>query len=93
VKTQKILNELREDFNKIESETMETIKKEINEIKKIAQDMKEEFNKHMKSLRKKNQTEILEIKSSLNQIKNTTSTNEIHGIIRDYFEKLYSNKL
>jgi hypothetical protein len=23
----------------------------------------------------------------------TTNTKEIHGIIRDYFEKLYSNKL
>jgi uncharacterized coiled-coil protein SlyX len=36
-KTQKQLNELREDFNKLQSETMETIKKVICEIKKTAQ--------------------------------------------------------
>jgi hypothetical protein len=33
-KTQKQLNELREDFNKLQSETKETIINEIYEIKK-----------------------------------------------------------
>jgi hypothetical protein len=35
-KTQKQLNEGREDFNKLQSEIKETIKKEIYEIKKAA---------------------------------------------------------
>jgi hypothetical protein len=70
-KTQKQLNELREDFNKFQSETKETIKKEIYERKKITQVMEEEFNKDMENLRKKNQIETLEIKSLLNQIKYT----------------------
>jgi protein subunit release factor A len=55
-KTQKQLNELRENFDKYQSETKETIKKEIYETKKTTQDMKEEFNKDMENLRKKNQT-------------------------------------
>jgi predicted RNase H-like nuclease (RuvC/YqgF family) len=54
-KTQKQLNELREDFGKLQSETKDTIKKEICEIKKTTQDMKEEFNKDKEYLRKKNQ--------------------------------------
>jgi uncharacterized membrane-anchored protein YhcB (DUF1043 family) len=60
----KQLNELREDFNKHQSETKDIIKREIYEIKKTTQNIKEESNKDMKNLRKKNQTEILEIKSS-----------------------------
>jgi hypothetical protein len=38
--TQKQLNELREDFIKLQSETKETIKKEIYEIEKTEQDMR-----------------------------------------------------
>jgi hypothetical protein len=38
--TQKQLNELREDFIKLQSETKETIKKEIYEIKKTEQDIR-----------------------------------------------------
>jgi ferritin-like metal-binding protein YciE len=52
-KTQKQLNELREDFNRLPNETKENIKKEIYKIKMIAQDIKEEFNKDVKNLRKK----------------------------------------
>jgi arginine decarboxylase-like protein len=70
-KTQKQLSEFREDFNKLQSDTKETIKKVIYEIKKTTQDMKKEFNKDRLNLRTKNQTETLEIKSSSNQIKNT----------------------
>jgi hypothetical protein len=69
VKTQKQLNELREDFNKLQSGIKETIKKKIYEIKKTTQNVKQEFNKDMENLKKKNQIETLEIKSSLNQIK------------------------
>jgi succinylglutamate desuccinylase len=61
-KTQKQLNELREDFNKHPSETKDTIKRQIYEIKKTTQNIKEELNKDMENLRKKNQTEILETK-------------------------------
>jgi hypothetical protein len=43
-RTQKQLNELREDFVKLQNETKETIKKiYIYEIQKITQDMKEKF--------------------------------------------------
>jgi hypothetical protein len=53
VKTQKQLSELREDFNKLQSETKETIKKkEVHQIRKTTQDMKEEFNKDIANLRK-----------------------------------------
>jgi chromosome segregation ATPase len=53
-KTQKQLNYLKEDFNKLQNETKKIIKKrEINEIKKTAKDMKEEFNKEIERLRKK----------------------------------------
>jgi hypothetical protein len=51
-KTQKQLNELRVDGNKHQSETKETIKKEINEIK-TTKDMKGELNKDMENLRKR----------------------------------------
>jgi chromosome segregation ATPase len=72
-KTQKQLNELKEDFNKCLNKTKIT-EKEINEIKKTAQDMREKFNKDMESLRQNNQTESLEIRSSLSQIKNTVES-------------------
>jgi hypothetical protein len=63
---QKWLNKLREDFNKHQSETNETIKEETYEIKKT-QEMKE--HKDVESLRKKKQTEILDIKSPFSQTK------------------------
>jgi hypothetical protein len=69
-KTKKQMNELRQDFNKHQNETKDTIKREIHELKMITQNIKEELNKDMENFRKKNQTEILEIKSSLSQIKN-----------------------
>jgi molecular chaperone DnaK (HSP70) len=49
----KQLNELREDFNKHQSETKDIIKREIYEIKKTTQNIKEELNKDMENLRKK----------------------------------------
>jgi type I site-specific restriction endonuclease len=67
--TQKQINELREDFNKHQSETKGTIKTEIDELKMTTQNIKEELNKDMENIRKKNQTEILEIRSPFSQIK------------------------
>jgi hypothetical protein len=52
-KTQKQINELREDFNKHQSETKDTIKKEIYELNMTTQNIKE-LNKDMENLRKKN---------------------------------------
>jgi hypothetical protein len=40
---------------------------------------------------RKQQTQISKIRNKKGEI--TTSTKEIQGIIRDYFENLYSNKL
>jgi hypothetical protein len=50
---------------------MDTIKKEIYELKMSTQNIKELLNKDMENLRKKNQTEILKIKSPFSQTKNT----------------------
>jgi inorganic triphosphatase YgiF len=69
-KTQKQINELREDFNKHQSETKVTIKREIYELKITTQNIKEEL-KNLDNLRKKKQTEIPEIKSPFRQTKNT----------------------
>jgi type I site-specific restriction endonuclease len=51
--TQRQINELREDFNKHQSETKDTIKKEIYELNMTTQNIKE-LNKDMENLRKKN---------------------------------------
>jgi chromosome segregation ATPase len=69
-KTQKQINELTEDFNKHQSETKNTIKRGIYELKMTTQNIKEKLNKVMENLRKKNQTEILEMKSLFSQTKN-----------------------
>jgi SET domain-containing protein len=69
--TPKQVKELREDFNKHQSETKDTIKREIHELKRTTQIIKEELNKDMENLRRKTQTEILEIKSPYSQAKNT----------------------
>jgi 23S rRNA A2030 N6-methylase RlmJ len=55
-------NELREDFNKHQSERKNTIKKGIDKLKMKTQNIKEELNKYMENLRKKKETKILEIK-------------------------------
>jgi hypothetical protein len=52
-KTHKQIKELREDFNKHQTETKETIKREIYELKRTTQNVKEELNKHMENFRKK----------------------------------------
>jgi hypothetical protein len=64
-KTPKIKNmrRHREDLNKHQHETKDTIKRELHELKGKTQIIKEELNKDLESIRKKNQTEILEIKS------------------------------
>jgi hypothetical protein len=61
--TQKQKKEIREDFNKHQSETKDTIKREILELKRTTQIIKQELSKDMENLRKKNQTKILEIKN------------------------------
>jgi hypothetical protein len=58
-------------FHKHQSETKDTIKREIHELKRTTQIVKEELNKDMENLRRKNQTEMLEIKSPYSQTKNT----------------------
>jgi hypothetical protein len=59
---QKQIKELREDFNKHQSETKDTIKREMHELKRTTQTIKEELNKNMENLTRKKQTEILKIK-------------------------------
>jgi hypothetical protein len=66
-KTQKQIK----DFSKHESETKDTVKREIYELMMTAQNIKEELSKDMENLREKNQTDILEIKSPFSQTKNT----------------------
>jgi chromosome segregation ATPase len=70
-KTKKQINELREDFNKHQSETKDTIRRDIYELKLTTHNIKEELSKEMENLRKKNQTEILEIKSLFSPTKYT----------------------
>jgi molecular chaperone DnaK (HSP70) len=53
-KTQKQINELREAFNKHQSETKDTIKREIYELKVTTENIKEELNEDMENLRRKN---------------------------------------
>jgi hypothetical protein len=63
-KTQKQINEIREDFNKHQCET--NYKKTL---KITTQNIKEELNTNVEDLRKKNETEILEIESPFSQTK------------------------
>jgi hypothetical protein len=56
--TCKQIKELREDLNKHQSETKDTIKKEKHELKMTAQIKKEELNKDKENLRRKNQTQV-----------------------------------
>jgi hypothetical protein len=71
VMTKKQIKELREDFNEHQSETKDTIKRKIHELKRTTQIIKEDMNKDMENLRRNNQTEILEIKSPYSQTENT----------------------
>jgi hypothetical protein len=66
-KTHKQIKELREKFNKYQSETKDTLERKIYELKRTAQIIKEELNKDVGNLRRKNQREILEIKSPYSQ--------------------------
>jgi hypothetical protein len=47
--TQKQIKELKEDFNKYQSETKDTIKGEIHELKRTTQIIKQELKKVMKT--------------------------------------------
>jgi hypothetical protein len=50
---QKQTKELRKDFNKHQSKTKDTIKREIDELKMTTQNIKEELNKDMENFKKK----------------------------------------
>jgi uncharacterized protein (UPF0332 family) len=72
-KTWKQLNELREDFSKLQNETKESIKKEREhdremEYRRQNKIGKRRLTKIWKISEKKYQTEILEKKCSLNKI-------------------------
>jgi hypothetical protein len=56
-KTWQQINELRDGLNKHQSETKNTTKREINELKMKIKNIKEEVTKGMENLRKKKQTE------------------------------------
>jgi uncharacterized phage infection (PIP) family protein YhgE len=62
---QKQIREFRQDLNKHQSETKDTIKREIHELKRTTKIIKEELITDLENLRRKNQTEILETKKSL----------------------------
>jgi hypothetical protein len=70
-------NKLREDFNKHQSETKDTIKKGIYALKTTPQNIKENLNKDMEKFRKKNQIGILEVKSPFSQTKNTVEATRL----------------
>jgi hypothetical protein len=53
-KTQKQINDLREEFNKHQSVSKDTVKKETYKGKMTTQNIEEELNKNMENLRKKN---------------------------------------
>jgi predicted transcriptional regulator len=66
-KTQKQVKELKEDFNKHQSEIKDSVERGIHKLKRTTQIIKEELNKDMENLTRKNQTEILEIKGPFSQ--------------------------
>jgi hypothetical protein len=74
-KTQKQINKPRKDFNKYQSETKDTIKRGIHELKVTTQNITEKLKKIWKTSEEKNQTEILDIKCPFSPIKNTVENN------------------
>jgi hypothetical protein len=52
-KTHKQIKELREDFNKYQSETKDTMKRKIYELKMTTQNIKEELNRDMEKPRER----------------------------------------
>jgi predicted nucleic acid-binding Zn-ribbon protein len=56
-KTQKQINELTGALNKHQSETENTLNRELNELKMKIDNIKEETTHDMENLRKKNETE------------------------------------
>jgi hypothetical protein len=92
-KAQKQISELRQDFNKHQSETKDTIKRGIYELKMTTQNIEEELNKEMDNLRKKNQTDMLGHSSRLEQVRdgstwvvcvaifNSTSKNALSSLL------------
>jgi hypothetical protein len=78
------------EINKIE--TKKTVRR-INETKSWFIEKINKIDKSLANLTKmsKEKTQITKIRNKKGEI--TTNTKEIHRIIRDYFKKLYSNKL
>jgi hypothetical protein len=76
-KTQKQISEHSGNLKKCQSETEDTLEREINELKMKMKNIKEEVNKDMENLRKKNQTKTqntVEVHSSrLEQVENRIS--------------------
>jgi hypothetical protein len=68
-KTKKQINELIRALNEHQSETENTITREINEFRMKIDNIKEEVTHDMENLRKKNETEILKNGRSLQQTK------------------------
>jgi chromosome segregation ATPase len=68
--TPKQMREFREDLSKYQSETKDTIKRDIHELKR-KHSYKRGVEQRFENLRRKNHTEILEIKSPFSQTKNT----------------------
>jgi chromosome segregation ATPase len=96
-KTQKQIKELREDFNKHQSETKDTIKREIYELKMTAQNTKDELDKVMENFRTKNQMEILELESPFIQTENTVEGHssileQVEGRISELEDKIESKE-
>jgi hypothetical protein len=79
---------IRAEINK--TETKDTIQR-INKTKSWFFEKKTENPLANLTKMRMEKTQISEIRNSKGEI--TTSTKEIQGIIRDYFENLYSNKL
>jgi DNA repair exonuclease SbcCD ATPase subunit len=85
-KTQKQINELREALHKHQSETENTINREINKLKKKIKEIKEEVTHDMENLIKKNQTETqntveyhssrLQVEDRISELKNKIEIKE-----------------
>jgi ElaB/YqjD/DUF883 family membrane-anchored ribosome-binding protein len=96
-KTQKQINELIGALNKYQSETENTINREINELKAKIDNIKEEVTHDMENLRTKNETEIQNTveghSSRLEQAKDRISELEDEMVIKGKTEELLLKQL
>jgi hypothetical protein len=90
-KTQKQINEIIRALNKHQTETENTINREINELRVKIDNIKEEVTHDMENLRKKNETEIqnkmeghsIRIKQAEDRISELEDEMEIKGKIEE----------